>query len=97
MTKEARDYFLQTMAAKLAELDAKIDDLQKKTEEKAGEYKGDFDEALQKLFIKKEELTEKLKTIKESSDESWGDIRKGAEAAFSDLKEAFKSAASRFK
>jgi hypothetical protein len=88
--------FITSTEQKLKELDAKIDELVKKSEDNKDEAKAQAELALAALRDQRAKLTEKFDDLKKSSAEAWKELKMGFEAAVNELERAYENAKSKF-
>lgn len=91
-----RDEFVANLKKQLDEWNAKIDALEVRARQQAGEAEVQADRGLAELRKRREELQRKLREIREASGEAWSDLIEGAEHARDAVGAAFKRARSRY-
>lgn len=87
--------FRKAIEQRLADLDAKIDELRDRGEEAEEHVRAGLEEHLKKLNEQREKLLERLLGIRDASGEAWKVLRTGVERAWDDLAEGFSKARSR--
>ena len=95
-TQEQMQAFREQTAAKLAEYEKEIDQLQAKAEKLEGDAKAKAEQQLTALRLKRDEVIEKLKELGSAGGNAWEQIKSGIEAALEDLGNAYKKAAAEF-
>ena len=95
-TQEQMQAFREQTAAKLAEYEKEIDQLQAKAEKLEGDAKAKAEQQLTALRLKRDAVSEKLKELSSSSANAWEQIKSGIDAAMKDLGNAYKKAAAEF-
>ena len=96
-TEEEKNSYLEMLAEKILEFDKKLDDFKIKAKDASEEAKGDLDEVVETLKVKREEMKGTFQNIKDHSGDGWTELKGGAESAFEELKKGFQSAYSKFK
>jgi hypothetical protein len=84
-----RDEYARDMQKRLAELDAKYDELKVRAEKAEGDMKKDLDKKLAEAKVKRDAAAAKLDELKSASADRWEKIKDGVGNAFDDLKKAF--------
>jgi CHASE3 domain sensor protein len=93
---ENKDEFISAMNAKLKELDGKISELGKKSENFKDDAKIQSDKALAALREQRKTVNEKFEEVKKSSAETWEEVKAGFTSALAGLEKAFENAKSKF-
>ncbi|MDH3255138.1 MAG: hypothetical protein OEM62_09120 [Acidobacteriota bacterium] len=73
----------------LRELDAKLDELKKKTLEMTAGTREDLDGALQALGEKRKRFVAKMAGLRDTSGDAWDDLKKGVDNSWNELEDSF--------
>ena len=73
----------------LQELDAKLDELKKKTLDMTAGTREDLDGALKKLSEKRKQFVARMGGLRDASGDAWGDLKKGVDDSWGELEDAF--------
>jgi DNA anti-recombination protein RmuC len=95
-TQEQMQAFREQTAARLAEYEKDIDQLQAKAEKLGGDAKAKAEQQLTALRQKRDAVSEKLKELGSSSEGAWEQIKSGIETALEDLGNTYKKVAAEF-
>jgi Skp family chaperone for outer membrane proteins len=95
-TQEQMQAFREQTAAKLAEYEKDIDQLQAKAEKMGGDAKAKAEQQLTALRQKRDAVSEKMKELGSAGGNAWGQIKSGIEAALEDLGNTYKKVAAEF-
>ena len=95
-TQEQMQAFREQTAARLAEYEKDIDQLQAKAEKMGGDAKAKAEQQLTALRQKRDAVSEKMKALGSSSAGAWEQIKSGIEAALEDLGNTYKKVAAEF-
>ncbi len=93
-TKEA---YIQKLHAKIDEWNADIDRLKAKADQVEADAKIEYQEQIQTLKSKRDEIETKISELSRSGEEAWKDLKAGVDLAWEAMNEAIKSAASRLR
>jgi phage tail tape-measure protein len=93
---ENKDEFISAMDAKLKELDGKISELTKKSENLQGDAKTQAERALASLGEQRQKAKDKLEALKQAGADAWEQVKTGFQAAVEDLEKACQNAKSKF-
>jgi uncharacterized protein YicC (UPF0701 family) len=97
---ETKESYLKKMKEKFDGLNYKWNiernKLEAKTQQAKAEVKKKFEEKLEILHERREQMGQKLDQIDNASEEAWYDIKEGVESAWQSLNEAIKKARSHF-
>ena len=93
---ENKDEFISAMNAKLKELDDKIGEFAKKSENLKDDAKIQSEKALVALREQRKTVNEKFEEVKKSSAEAWEEVKAGFTSALAGLEKAFENAKSKF-
>jgi len=85
---EEKKTYLQKMAERLEQLDAKVAELKAKATKAGAEAKGEIDKKVAELTAKQQEARQKLQELKEAGAEKWESLKGRAEKARDSLEEA---------
>jgi hypothetical protein len=96
-TAQKKDEFLATMGQKMKDLDARMDQLAKKSEGYKDDAKTEADKAMAALRGQRDALGKKCDALKKTGQDAWEKARAGVASAWGDMEKAFENAKSRFK
>ena len=91
-----KDEFVLSMDQKLKDLEAKIDDLAKKSEAYKDDAKVQAEKALAELRTQRDKAKEKFEEAKKASAETWKDIKAEFASVMDELEKAYENAKSQF-
>ncbi|MBT8364561.1 MAG: hypothetical protein KJP23_07620 [Deltaproteobacteria bacterium] len=94
--KNKEDY-VQKLHAKIDEWNADIDRLKAKADQVEADAKIEYQEQIQTLKSKRDEIETKISELSRSGEEAWEDLKAGVDLAWEAMNEAIKSAASRLR
>lgn len=94
-TIQQKESFQKAMQAELIDMQAKIAELQKKTNAASVEARTEMQQAIQELERKKDEARKKLDKVNESTSSAWDKLKDGMNAAVADLKKSYKETLSK--
>lgn len=94
-TIQQKETFQKAVRSELIDLQARIAELQKKTDAVSAEARAEMQKALKELEGKKEEAKKKLEELNESTSSTWGRLKDGMNAAVEDLKKSYKETVSK--
>ncbi len=94
--KQTKDDFLAMTDKKMKELDAKMDDLAKKSADYKDDAKVQADKALASLRDQREAVRKKYDELKNSSQDAWDKTKDAFAAAWADLQKAYDDAKAKF-
>jgi len=83
--------YIDKLAARLKELDAEINKLEKMADKAVEEVKAEYRQQIKDLFLKKEELQNKVSKIKESTGNAWEDMKAGTELSWEVFQDSVKA------
>lgn len=86
--KNERDQYVDTVQAKLNEMDKKIDGLAERAGATKGNAKKQFERDIERLRDQRSMVDQKLDTLKDANEASWMDMKAAVDQALADL-EAF--------
>src|SRR5262245_29778701 len=92
-----KDEFLAATDKRLKELDAKMNDLAKKSEGYTDDAKAEADKALTGLREQRKAANEKFEEVKKSSAEAWKEVKAGFESVLAELEKAYENTKSKFR
>ncbi len=92
-----KDEYYEKLEAQLKDWGKQIDELKAKAAQASAEMKEKYDETLQVLIAKRDEVASRLLELRKSGDEAWVDIKVGLENALDEMRGAFDNAVSKFK
>src|SRR2546423_3071872 len=94
---QTKDQFVAATREKLHQLDAKIKDLSKNSEQYRDDARAQADTALANLREKREKLSQDLEELRKSSSGAWEEMKAGFSAAMDELEKACEKAGEKFK
>ncbi len=97
MTDNARKELIAKMKEQLDDLDAGIDDLDKKREELSGEARKEYDKRLQELVEIRHDAEKRLQDVRTASEDRWQQVKDEAEHTRKALMNSFNYFKSHFK
>jgi cell fate (sporulation/competence/biofilm development) regulator YmcA (YheA/YmcA/DUF963 family) len=97
MEEQQQQAYLDKVNARIKEFSAKLDQLKAKADQVDAETKIKYNQQIEKLLHKKQEMETKLNEIKVSGKGAWSNLKIGLDAAMSDLKTGIEKAISEFK
>lgn len=87
-----KDQVVEASAKKLAELDAKIEELSNKAGALKDQAKADADPAMEDLRARRQTVGEKLEQMKAGAAEKWSEMKQGFSDAWSEMEKAYERA-----
>jgi len=93
---ENKDEFVATMNKKLHELDAKIDELAKKSEPYKDDAKVQADKALAALREQRQAVNEQFEKAKQAGGDAWQEIKAKCSSAMAELEVAYDNVKAKF-
>lgn len=100
LTKEAamtdQSAYAQKLNAKLDEWQANIDKMKAQAERAQADGKIEYEEQIQELRVKRDEMERKLEELQEANESAWEDVKKGADRAWDNMSKAMQEAWDRF-
>ena len=87
--KAARDAYVKSMEARLAEFDQKLDGLDKRADAMTGAAKTDFKRAIDDLQNQRKSVADKLNDLKKVSPESWTSLKGEIDSAMANLERSY--------
>lgn len=84
-----RDEYAVEMQKQLAEMDAKLADLNQRASKAEGQAKADLEKKWNDSKAKRDEAARRLEDLKSSAGDRWEKVKGGVGDAFDDLKKAF--------
>lgn len=91
-----RDEYLEKLKLKLESWNIELDKLENKIKELDIDKKFKYQDRIQDLRKRREEVKQKIKEIQEASGDAWKDFRKGAEKAWQAFREGIENARDQF-
>ena len=91
-----KDEFLRWAEGRSRDLDARIDELQKKMAGEKGPVREDLRKAKEKLLEQRKELARRMDEVRHSGEQAWEDAKWGMSAALDKLEQAYQRARTRF-
>lgn len=92
-----REEFVAKMKQQLDEFNRSLDNLEKRGAEYNREARTRFEERMNDLRRKRDEMTRRLEDINKAGDKAWEDLKVGATTAWNSLQDGMKQALSKFK
>lgn len=92
-----KDIFIKKMHAKIDEWNAQIDRLAAKSEIAGADAKAEYNNSIDKLQRKRDEIDKKIREAVTAGDNAWQDMKIGITSAVDALETSLASARSRFK
>ena len=89
-----RQAFQEKMEAQIKEWSAKLDVLKAKSEKASADVKIQYQQQIQDLHARKEEVQTKLRELKNASEGVWENLKSGIENAWNDIKKSIDDAMS---
>ena len=96
-TAQKKDEFLAAMGQKMKDLDARMDELAKKTGGYRDDAKAEADKAMAALREQRDGLGKKYDALKKTGQDTWEKAQAGVASAWSEMEKAYENAKSRFK
>ncbi|KIH75577.1 hypothetical protein SAMN05660860_00300 [Geoalkalibacter ferrihydriticus] len=96
MDKEKKEAYRRKIEAQLEEWNAEFDVLKARAKKAGAESQMKFDQQIEELKKRRENVRERLKELQKSSDEAWHKMRDGIDKAVAELKSAWDKAKERF-
>jgi len=87
---ENKSEFRDNIALRLKELEREIQELEAMADKAVAEVKTAYQEQINDLFLKKEELKEKITKIQKSTGNAWEDMKAGTELSWEAFDESVK-------
>jgi len=95
-TTQKKDEFLAAMGRKMKDLDARMDELGKKSQGYREDAKSESDKAMAGLREQRDALGKKYDALKKTGEDTWEKARAGVASALGDMEKAYENAKSRF-
>ncbi len=83
--------YVSKMADRLAELENEIRELEQIADKAIADTKAEYQQQINKLFLKKEAVQSKISKIRDVSGNAWEDMKAGAELSWETFEESVKS------
>lgn len=93
---DTKQSYMEKLEAQLNEWTAQIDQLRAKPDGAKADAKLEYQQQIDHLQTKKDQVQGKLNEIKQAGEGAWESLREGVEAAVTDLKAAVDRAMSKF-
>ena len=97
MEEKQQQAYMDKVNARIKVIGAKLEELKAKADQVDAETKIKYNQQIEKLAHKKQEVQTKLNEIKVSGKGAWSSLKIGLDAAISDLKTGVEKAISDFK
>ncbi len=94
---EKREAYIAKLKAKLDDWNSEIDKLEAKVGKLNAESRAQYQNQLENLRSKRNDIDQKINDLKKSGESAWTDLKGGIESARKAMDEALKSAVTRFK
>ncbi len=91
-----KDELLAGAKQELDQLDARLQEWERKAETKSEEARAEARQTLAALKEKRKKVAEQFEEIQNSSGEAWKEVKSGFEAAMADFRKAFREAKGKF-
>ncbi len=85
---EHRHEYLETLKAKMAELNGKIDKLQEKADQAGGEMKMQYQKNIEELRTMYAQAEEKIENLPNSPENAWDSFMTAVESSYEELTDA---------
>ncbi len=95
-TYEKKEEYQRAFAARMRELDVRIDELKAKAGRATDAVKAEFARDMEALDRQKAVLAQKMETVKASSASGWADVKADANSAMDSVKQTYEKAKARF-
>jgi DNA repair ATPase RecN len=92
-----REVYIEKMAAKLKEWDAKIEKLEIKAKASTTDVKKEYNREIEDLKRQREKVQAKIHKLRESGDDAWDELKAGLEKSWKTLGNAFDGALKKLK
>jgi uncharacterized lipoprotein YajG len=96
LAAEKRDEFVQSADKRLQDLNAKIEELDKKAASYQGDAKVQADKALAKLRAERDVVQKKFNDLKNSTQEAWEQTKTAFNAAWNEVEKGYDTVKSKF-
>ena len=93
---KTREEYITHIKNKLDELNAQLDTLERKADEKKQSASDEWQAHLDELNDKRKQLDRTAKEIRAASDDSWKSIKYGADAVLGEVKKTYEKVEQRF-
>lgn len=93
---ETRDAYVQKLKAKVDEWNADIDKLAAKADQSEADAKISYQEQLEEMRAKRQELEEKIADLQNAGESAWEEIKQGVESSWEVWKASFSRAKTAF-
>ena len=88
---EKKREYIDTIAAKLKELDREIGNLEKIADKAVTEVKAEYHQQIKDLFLKKAKVQGKVDKLQKASGNAWEDMKAGTELSWEVFQDSVKS------
>jgi len=92
-----REVYIEKMAAKLKEWDAKIEKLEVKARNAKADVKKEYDEQIRELKKQRDKVQNRIHKLRESGDDTWDELKTGLEKSWKTLADTFDRVIKRLK
>ncbi len=96
MSETDKSAFRKTIEARLAELDAKVEELKVKGEAASESVRAGYEEKMAAFVAQRDALLQHMKQLRDAGEGAIGEMRSGVERAWVDLVAAFGKARAHF-
>ncbi|MGF1496699.1 MAG: hypothetical protein ACFB8W_07720 [Elainellaceae cyanobacterium] len=93
---DRKDLYQGEMERKMAELGAKMDEMQAKAELATADKRAEMNRHLEEINARRTDAQKRLDEIKASSDSAFETVQAGFQAAWEDLSQSFAEASKKF-
>lgn len=94
---QKQEVYCEKLQARMAQYDAKFDELKAKSQEMQADAKLEFLERMNQVDAKRQELKKQIEELKNNGEDAMQDIEQGVEKAWHELETAFEKAVAHFK
>jgi len=84
-----REVYIEKMAAKLKEWDAKIEKLEAKARNVKADAGKEYDKQIREMKNQRDKVQGKIRKLRESGDDAWDDLKDGLEKSWKTLGNTF--------
>ena len=92
-----REEYIDTMSKRLKEWSVKLDELAVQIGTAGADMKSAYEQRIRDIKAKRDILSQKLQELRSSSGDAWKTLTAGVDNAWDEFKDAFRSAADKFK
>lgn len=92
-----RDEYVEKMKAQLDRWNSEIHKLEAQSQDAQADAQSQYQEQIDALKQRREEVRERLEALQNSSEGAWQDVKAGADLAWTAMDDAVRSALARFR